>query len=156
MPTAYTGLQFLPSHSSNYGRQGYQYMQPRSGNDGNDSDSEDEENEALFQKEPEVVHTEIIEELKGVVLAGKRDEPEKSEEEKTRLAKSEEVVLDDSDSDESEVEPQDFDLVLGQYDEVQRTKNKLGRRYRCKLSKVIFRIAKRDYVAAKLNAEIEY
>lgn len=152
MPAPYADIRFLP----NYGRQEYQYMQPRSENDGNDSDSEDEENEALFQKASEVVHTEIIEELKEVVSAGKRDKSEKSEEEKTRLAKSEEVVLDDNDSDESDAEPQDYDLVLGQYDEVQRTKNKLGRRYKCKLSRVIFKIAKRDYVAAKLNAEIEY
>lgn len=159
MGPGYSDVQLIP----NFGGQGYRYIRPRPGNDGNDSDSEDEENEALFQKPLEEVDTsKLPEELKQVkeenkeVLAGKRSEPEKSEEEKIRQAKSEEVVLDDNDSDESDSEPQDCDLVLGQYDEVQRTKNKIGRRYKCKLSRVIFKIGQKDYVAAKLSAEIEY
>jgi len=145
----------------NYNPAGYPCLQSRLENDGNDSDSEDEENEALFQKTLEQVEAiKFPEELKEVKeedkLSGKRNEPEKSEEERIRIAKSEEVVLDDNDSDESESEPQDCDLVLGLYDEVQRTKNKIGRRYKCKLSKVIFKLGQRDYVAAKLSAEIEY
>lgn len=145
--------------------EGHPYLDPRSGNDGNSSDSDEAENEKLFEKNSQASKVvKIPEELKQkeVVkesLAGKRGEPELSEEEKRRLVNlgnSEEVVLDENDSEESEVEPPDCDLILGQYEEVQRTKNKLGRRYRCKFVKVIFKIDQKDYVAAKLNAEIEY
>eukprot|EP00826_Nyctotherus_ovalis_P063788 TRINITY_DN9355_c0_g1_i16.p1 TRINITY_DN9355_c0_g1~~TRINITY_DN9355_c0_g1_i16.p1 ORF type:complete len:170 (-),score=60.83 TRINITY_DN9355_c0_g1_i16:180-689(-) len=155
MGSGYSEMQFMP----NFGRHGYPYLQTGPSNDGNNSDSEDEENEALFQKAPEAQPA-VLEELKEAKeqaeLAGKREEAEKSEEEKARIARSEEVVLDENDSDESDSEPQDCDLVLGQYDEVQRTKNKIGRRYKCKLSKVILKIGQRDYVTSKLTAEIEY
>eukprot|EP00826_Nyctotherus_ovalis_P054116 TRINITY_DN7069_c0_g4_i11.p1 TRINITY_DN7069_c0_g4~~TRINITY_DN7069_c0_g4_i11.p1 ORF type:complete len:154 (+),score=49.07 TRINITY_DN7069_c0_g4_i11:260-721(+) len=150
----YPELQIIP----NFGGQGYRYIRPRSHNDGNNSDSDDE-NEALFHKEPEPEAAAVLEELKQAreqMAAGKREEPEMSEEERARRARSEEVVLDDNDSDESDVEPPDCDLVLGQYDEVQRTKNKIGRKYKCKLSKVILRIGQRDYIASRMNAEIEY
>lgn len=140
----------------NYSQHPYHYIQPRSGNDGNSSDSEDEENEALFKKEADESKVAKLPEEVKETLAGKRAEPEKSEEEKILIAKSEEVILDDDDSEESDDEPQDCDLVLGFYDDVQRTKNKSGRRYKIKLSKVIFKVAHKDYVAGKLTADIEY
>ena len=81
------------------------------------------------------------------------------EEEKTLKVKfkgleSEEVLLSSDDSGE---EPEEYELIIGQFDEVDRVRqHKIGRRYRCKLLKVILRLAGRDYIAAKLTADILY
>ena len=141
---------------NNYNGQRLQYIQQKPGNDGNDSDS-DEENEALFKRQQEAPASTklIIPEEKKIELIAKREVSEQSEAEKRRIAASEEVEVGD-DSEESESEPENCDLVLGQYDEVQRTKNKLGRKYKCKLLKAVFKIGQQDYVAGKLTAEIEY
>lgn len=65
-------------------------------------------------------------------------------------------MISENDSEDSDFEPQNCDLLLGQYDEVQRTKNKNGRKYKCKMSRVILKVNQKDYIASKLNAEIEY
>ena len=139
-------------------------------NDGNDSDS-DEEEEKLFNKNnreteetikaPEAPPTTTALEEKKLEkeageLAGRRTEPERTEEEKRQAQRSEEVEIDDNGSEESDFEPQNCDLVLGQYEDVQRTKNKAGRKYKCKLIKAVLRVDQKDYIAAKVSAEIEY
>ena len=122
----------------------FDFLNSSRNNDGNISDSEDEANEALF-KQP--IEGSNIENDNNIV------EVERKEIEEQRV--SEEVLID-GESSESDEEPDDCDLVLGQYDEVQRTKNKAGRRYKCKIIRAILKLDKKDYIAAKLNAEIEY
>lgn len=124
---------------------------PSAENDGNCSDS-DEENEELFrqQYENQLATQDIKEEEK---VEGKaEDKAPNIKQETQEVSKAEEVSL--GDSDESEGEPLEYDLILGQYDEIQRIKK--GRRYRCKFIKAILRLNKRDYITANLNAEIIY
>eukprot|EP00831_Metopus_contortus_P014632 TRINITY_DN1605_c0_g1_i3.p3 TRINITY_DN1605_c0_g1~~TRINITY_DN1605_c0_g1_i3.p3 ORF type:complete len:159 (-),score=35.18 TRINITY_DN1605_c0_g1_i3:124-600(-) len=117
---------------------------------GEDNLSEDDRDKQFFE-DKEKRDGKPLPEIK-FELVQKRTEPEKDLEESKEPNKGEEVS--DEISDSSDNEPKDFDLLLGQYDKVQRTKGRSGNRYRCVFTKVILRVDNRDYVAKQINADI--
>ena len=147
--------------------QALKFKYAKSQNDGNSTDS-DAENEALFIKKeeplaiPQVIKEEeekMEEKMEERMEERMEEKMEIKEEQKTlrrtfKELESEEVLLSSDDSGE---EPQEYELIIGQFDEVDRVRqHKIGRRYRCKLLKVILRLAGRDYIAAKVTADILY
>lgn len=106
---------------------------------------------------PAVLQEEEKLQKERIELTGKRGEPE-IEDHKANEENFDDVELDDSDDDEDKpgFDKDSEDLILGQYNEVQRTKNKQGRKYKFDLFRVIMRIEKRDYIANKLKVEVEY
>lgn len=153
-----------------------------SGSEG-DSESENEEDlkrdEGLFEKKHQTgadrkpdaeAHSLPSAPSSSVAIlssAGKRAQPIggkpsaaelKLEEEKVKIKKEEKESEDLSDGDDSdqEEEPKDFDFMCGEYEKVQRTKNKAGNKFRCTFHNMILRATTGEFVFGLLNGEIEY
>jgi hypothetical protein len=151
-----------------------------------ESDNEDQKkDEALFKKEvkkaespiPQIkIEIAIKEPAPATSIVGKRSVPESAvseqlalkEEDKEEVKEkqlkaedgkhdSEELTPGDDDDDIVDEEPQDCDMMLAEYDKVQRTKTKQVNKYKCTFKKVILKRPKGiDSIYSQITADIEY